>query len=111
MSDPFHPAAIEANIKASEDAYDCWYEKTSGFKTSRAKLQDETDRLRTALAEQARLNGMGSEREAEAYRRGVEDAAKVADRFWNSAVVPEARGESDTGAAIRSLTAPDKEGA
>ncbi len=45
--------------------------------------------------------------EAEAYRRGVEDAAMVADRFWNASVVPEARGESDVGASIRALTAKD----
>lgn len=39
----------------------------------------EVERLRTALAEQARLNGIGSEREAEAYRRGVEEAARGAE--------------------------------
>lgn len=123
---------------------------------------------RTELAEQARLNGMGSEREAElldpempasalrlhmgemraqemrtaraaiawansritkaeAYRRGVEDAAKVAegttsdhwsDILHDGKVVGRSMQSggylierSALPAAIRSLTAPDKEGA
>ncbi|KQT52169.1 hypothetical protein ASG62_16050 [Aureimonas sp. Leaf427] len=86
------------------------------------KKTDDEDQIQLPerLAEQARLNGMGSEREAEAYRRGVEDGKDaIWERFYDEpgtaglghiframgCMLPMER------AAIHSLTAPDKEGA
>lgn len=65
----------------------------------------EIERLRTALASA----------EAEGYRRGVEDAAKVAEAqpFYpdTHTGMRQQWVKDQIAAAIRSLTAPDKEGA
>lgn len=79
---------------------------------------DRQQTIYEAATELARLRTALASADAEGYRRGVEDAAKVADgvktfewRGGDDWAAGFFHGKKATAAAIRSLTEPDAEGA